>query len=198
MNQSAAPACPSAPACQRSSRKHPDGRTGTTAGYVAHRTAGEPPCAACQEAHRAMCAARYAARTEQVRAAERVGRNAAADRWRRANPDLARERLERYRDEGDRIIKAAKARPCADCGRQYPSYVMQFDHLRDKHFGIGQRGRNRSRRLLIAEIEKCDVVCANCHAERTYQRGQPAGRHRESVPEAAVGASAATVEGGAA
>lgn len=145
-----------------------------------------------------MCSARYAARTEETRTAERAARNAAANRWRRAHPAAAREQLERYREEGDQIIKAAKSRPCADCGRQYPSYVMQFDHLRDKDFSIGQRGRNRSRRLLLAEIEKCDVVCANCHAERTHQRGQAARRNREPVPEAALGASADAAEGGAA
>ena len=27
-----------------------------------------------------------------------------------------------------------------------------------------------SRQLVLAEIEKCDLVCANCHAVRTYER----------------------------
>jgi len=68
------------------------------------------------------------------------------------------------------IIRGAKNRLCADCGVQYPYYVMQFDH-RDrmgKLFTIGSRGPVTSTRRLQAEIAKCDVVCANCHAERTY------------------------------
>ena len=67
------------------------------------------------------------------------------------------------------ILKAAKEKPCADCGVQYPFYIMQFDHLRDKLFTPGDVGA-RSVRSLLAELAKCEVVCANCHAERTYQR----------------------------
>ena len=68
-------------------------------------------------------------------------------------------------------INAAKAEPCADCGMSYPYYVMQFDHLDDKKFTISKYVRNgRSIEDVLAEIAKCDVVCANCHAERTYRR----------------------------
>lgn len=71
------------------------------------------------------------------------------------------------------IIRKAKEKPCADCGIQYPFYVMQFDHLGNKEFTISSGGASSVMRLL-AEISKCEVVCANCHAERTYQRRQPA------------------------
>ena len=63
-----------------------------------------------------------------------------------------------------------KDRPCADCGIQYPSWVMQFDHVRgEKKFDIAQASSASEKRLL-EEIAKCEVVCANCHAERTYDR----------------------------
>jgi hypothetical protein len=63
----------------------------------------------------------------------------------------------------------AKDRPCADCGVKYPPYVMQFDHLSDKHFAIGSaHATGQSVEQLLDEIQKCDVVCANCHAVRTY------------------------------
>ncbi len=68
------------------------------------------------------------------------------------------------------VIDAEKARPCGDCGIQYPSYVMDFDHVRGvKLFDIGSATRF-SRDIVFAEMDKCDVVCANCHRERTYQR----------------------------
>lgn len=69
------------------------------------------------------------------------------------------------------VIRAAKSVPCADCGIQYPTYVMQFDHLKpeEKSFSIGGRYSQRMDALL-AEIAKCDVVCANCHMERTHQQ----------------------------
>lgn len=73
------------------------------------------------------------------------------------------------------IVQAAKDVPCTDCGIQYPYYVMQFDHTGDKNFTIGVYARQAlGAQRLIEEIAKCEVVCANCHAERTYQRRQSA------------------------
>jgi len=84
---------------------------------------------------------------------------------------IARANARRMRQgvETAAMIDAAKSKPCADCGVQYPPYVMQFDHVRGvKEFGIA-RGRNGcwSSKRLLDEIAKCEVVCANCHAERT-------------------------------
>ncbi|MBB3040139.1 hypothetical protein [Hoyosella altamirensis] len=76
-----------------------------------------------------------------------------------------------YREQNRDIIRDAKSKACDDCGEQYPYYVMQFDHVRgQKEFNIGSIGPTASRSRLLAEIEKCDVVCANCHAERSHQR----------------------------
>ena len=61
--------------------------------------------------------------------------------------------------------------PCADCGRRFPPCVMQFDH-RDpstKKLTIS-RSRTRGHATLLAEVAKCDIVCTNCHRERTYKR----------------------------
>ena len=74
------------------------------------------------------------------------------------------------------LVRAAKDRPCADCGQCFPFYVMQFDHREgeERLFCIGRMSNYRtvSKARLVAEIAKCDVVCANCHSERTYQRKQ--------------------------
>jgi hypothetical protein len=71
--------------------------------------------------------------------------------------------------------------PCADCGITYPYWVMQLDHVPErgaKSFTVSltyTSGRERrvlcTREQLFEEIAKCDVVCANCHAERTHSRG---------------------------
>ncbi len=60
---------------------------------------------------------------------------------------------------------------CADCGMKYPYYVMDFDHGEDevKEFGLNSLGRI-TLSVLKREINKCDVVCANCHRERTERR----------------------------
>jgi hypothetical protein len=60
--------------------------------------------------------------------------------------------------------------PCVDCGETDP-VVLEFDHLRDKKFGIATGIRNRNWNDVLDEIAKCDVVCANCHRRRTAKRG---------------------------
>lgn len=70
----------------------------------------------------------------------------------------------------DTII-TAKDKPCADCGVKYPHFVMDFDHRirNDKSYTISQMPtRNISLATLLSEIDKCDVVCANCHRTRTF------------------------------
>lgn len=69
-----------------------------------------------------------------------------------------------------RLVRAAKSRPCMDCGQTFPTYVMDFDHVRgEKLFNVSQ-GYQQKRTLaeVAAEIEKCDVVCSNCHRIRTF------------------------------
>jgi hypothetical protein len=49
--------------------------------------------------------------------------------------------------------------------------VLDFDHLGDKRFNISQALPDRNWAAILAEIEKCEVVCANCHRRRTARRG---------------------------
>lgn len=60
--------------------------------------------------------------------------------------------------------------PCADCGKYYPYWIMEFDHLHDKDFDMNMGIKVRGINQIKAEISKCDVVCSNCHKDRTYQR----------------------------
>ena len=55
---------------------------------------------------------------------------------------------------------------CVDCGESDP-VVLEFDHLRDKEFGIAQGLRDRDWQSVLDEMAKCEVVCANCHRRRT-------------------------------
>lgn len=60
-----------------------------------------------------------------------------------------------------------KSHPCVDCGENDP-IVLEFDHLRDKAFGISKMVHDvRSFSAIKAEIEKCEVRCANCHRRKT-------------------------------
>ena len=63
---------------------------------------------------------------------------------------------------------------CVDCGfvgSKCPD-VLDFDHVRDlKKFNISEfKHHTNSLKRVKEEIEKCDVVCANCHRMRTANR----------------------------
>ena len=61
---------------------------------------------------------------------------------------------------------------CSDCLKDYPHYVLEFDHLPGfKKFGqvshiLKKYGPDKA----WEEIAKCDVVCSNCHKIRTNTR----------------------------
>lgn len=59
-----------------------------------------------------------------------------------------------------------------DCLKLYPFYCMDFDHVRGKKkFDIGKAVLLQvTMKELLAEIAKCEIVCANCHRVRTYGR----------------------------
>jgi hypothetical protein len=84
--------------------------------------------------------------------------------------DQARVQKQRLALERTRyLIEYFEAHPCVDCGETDP-VVLEFDHLRDKRFDIGQSLPYRNWPSILAEIEKCEVVCANCHRRRTARR----------------------------
>lgn len=77
-----------------------------------------------------------------------------------------------YRNSVRDFVREYKnSRPCVDCGVQYPYYVMDFDHTGDdKLFNIANKINSLSTDSIKKEIAKCELVCGNCHRERTHQR----------------------------
>ena len=67
------------------------------------------------------------------------------------------------------LIEYFKTHPCMECGERDP-IVLEFDHLRDKSFAIGPSLTRTSWDKILAEMKKCEVVCANCHRRRTARR----------------------------
>ena len=60
--------------------------------------------------------------------------------------------------------------PCLDCGEDRP-IVLEFDHLRDKRMGVARMvADSYSWKEILLEIDKCEVVCRNCHHIRTMER----------------------------
>ncbi len=61
--------------------------------------------------------------------------------------------------------------PCRDCGNKYPYYIMEFDHIRGTKRGNISTIAENSWTQILDEMNKCDVVCANCHRIRGNNRG---------------------------
>jgi len=106
------------------------------------------------------------------------------------NPELNRAAVKRHYEKNKKAyfernvarkkrialyVKNKKDVPCADCGVKYPTYVMHFDHTSDdKEINIAHAANaGWGIPRIDKEIAKCDVVCANCHAERTHKRKMP-------------------------
>ena len=96
-----------------------------------------------------------------------------ATRDRRSPPTAPSEkRKERLWKEQAALLRQIRDVACADCEGRFPVCVMDFDH-RDpatKAFTISRKVGRTSSDALLAEIAKCDIVCANCHRERTHLR----------------------------
>lgn len=56
--------------------------------------------------------------------------------------------------------------PCVDCG-ETDILVLQFDHRGSKKINVTML-YSHSMKVLIEEIEKCDIRCSNCHDRKTW------------------------------
>jgi hypothetical protein len=74
---------------------------------------------------------------------------------------------------------------CQSCGYRADARALQFDHVdpagkyrtrsgRLVHIADMVKGERYALATILAEIRKCRVLCANCHAVHTYriQRGR--------------------------
>ena len=57
---------------------------------------------------------------------------------------------------------------CVDCGYRDHHAALHFDHVRGKK--LRNVCTSKSVKQAQAEIEKCEVRCANCHSVRTFAR----------------------------
>ena len=75
----------------------------------------------------------------------------------------------RRREDMVFLLNHLAAAGCADCGERDP-VVLEFDHVDGKRATISAIVGSWSRTRLIAEMAKCEVRCANCHARRTAKQ----------------------------
>ena len=87
----------------------------------------------------------------------------------RNNKEAYSERARQREADMKKFVMEKKSVPCMDCGVRYSPWQMDFDHREPdkKVAGIPALIKGGSWQKLIDEINKCDVVCANCHRDRT-------------------------------
>lgn len=92
-----------------------------------------------------------------------------------------------FRDRRKWFNELKSTLSCSKCGFSHPA-TLQFHHVR------GEKVMAVSRMVLLkadisavlAEIEKCDVLCANCHFILHYEEGRKGGKPRGLKPKAKV------------
>lgn len=108
--------------------------------------------------------------------------------WYYRNREAAKKRtyqnkVETIRRNKERINEIRRSTPCTDCGLSWPHYVMDFDHVQGGKIGnvMVMVNKGESWRRLEAEIAKCELVCANCHRKRTYERLLAEGQEPDTI-----------------
>jgi len=68
---------------------------------------------------------------------------------------------------------------CTDCGYRGHHAALEFDHITPsiKFYNIANMTR-WSWKNILKEIEKCEVVCSNCHRIREWDKRQDAKQDR--------------------
>ena len=113
------------PACARPSKKHPEGRTGTSAGYAAHRVAGEESCRPCLDANTAAQKIRRVRNGHDEKQRRRYAENREFHSYRsiRAKYKLTEEQY--------KALLEAQGGGCAVCGTDKPGgrgVLLNVDH----------------------------------------------------------------------
>ena len=85
-----------------------------------------------------------------------------------ANRNKQRDYLARYKLENG----------CVDCGYKHNPVALHFDHVKTPKLGdiATMVGNGIGWQTLYDEMAKCEVRCANCHAEKTQDR-----QHRKDL-----------------
>ena len=85
----------------------------------------------------------------------------------------ARRQIEKREEVRLYVFTYLAEHPCIECGETNP-LVLTFHHVRgEKKSNVSQMvNQGYSLRLIQEEIDKCDVLCANCHMiEEKKRRG---------------------------
>lgn len=77
------------------------------------------------------------------------------------------EAVQRRREKIKLLAIEYKGGECEICGYKRCVSALEFHHLdpNEKEFGVGEKGYTRSIETIKKELDKCILVCSNCHRE---------------------------------
>lgn len=103
--------------------------------------------------------------------------------WRLIDPDRNRRysyKIKRKRRAWIDELKSIKG--CHVCGEKHPG-CLDFHHLGDKKFAVSAAfTAGLSREKLLAEFERCEVTCSNCHRKHHWDERRKVHDARDVTP----------------
>lgn len=93
-------------------------------------------------------------------------------KWRKKNPEKVREYKKKQYQKYRRMLHELKINGCALCGYDKCPDALSFHHVnsKDKKFCVCITNLHCKDRKIIDEINKCILLCANCHWEIHYKK----------------------------
>lgn len=121
---------------------------------------------------------RQSDKPDGLQSACRACNKANGKRYYRDNKAKFRARNKKRREGHIAWVNTLRDHPCMDCKGSFPTCVMEFDHREGeaKTAAVAKMVTDSySKESILAEIQKCDLVCANCHRIRTHRRRRTLG-----------------------
>lgn len=89
----------------------------------------------------------------------------------RKDMDVVRARSKSRHDRRQLVLSMVKTTAgCADCGYDSHPAALDFDHVHGVKTGNIAHLWGSAWDRIWSEVNKCEVVCANCHRIRTVRR----------------------------
>jgi hypothetical protein len=97
-----------------------------------------------------------------------------------SNRERALASQRRSRERSREWFNSLKDFPCMDCGVKHHPHAMEWDH-RDGEVKLYTPSKmvQLSKEKVLAELAKCDLVCAICHRKRTTDRRNRDSKRRD-------------------
>ena len=109
--------------------------------------------------------------------------------YERHKPDYLARNTKNKHEKRDFIRQYKEFHGCMDCGGKFPYFVLDLDH-RDpslKKYAMNRVHLVGSWDQMVEELNKCDVVCSNCHRIRSHEKKHYLHRNAVSEEKGALG-----------